>query len=798
MLMVLLPAAVQGQVAVGGWTLYTPFSGVSDMVETGEYVYYLSAGSLYRIDKETTEVSALNVSNSLNDSAITGIFGDKNAKSVIVAYESGNMDRLYDNGRQVNIPDIKDVTVTGSHQVSDIAFGKEHYYVATAFGLVTYDDSKNEVRESAFTPESVSMVVTFGNSVGILLDRILYLASQDDQLTSFDKFFTTNYTIRDGWQSLEGFGDNGVLGILGNKLYTLTVDVDNKNVLKQEVKANNSTASVTNLFPKVGKIGPDAAYAVYKNGIAKFDGNGYEFISLPRADAATCQLLYKNTLDDVWVGDTNGVRMLDYTNASSPSVIHDNITGSSMTVPAVHNLHVGASGNIYISNLGEKISVGIDHNYSKMRINVIEDGKIRDITPPDMTIDNPYSASKTAPHYLHYHLSVYEDPTEARAYYVGSFMEGFHRFKGNTETHKYYTYNTPFYSSDGWSFCGLQTLVDKHGNLWAHTTAYGKPGGDTPRFFVLPASKRLSTDITASDWKQIVIPGYIKDTRDPLGIVCKHSDFLIFSDGFYSTQMELFNTKGTADLSDDVTIYVHEYIDQDGKTFSLNHITALCEDNNGRVWVGTSNGVIELAELSTINPVTANINRIKVPRNDGTNLADYLLEGITVTGISVDNANRKWISTLTSGVYLVSENGDEILENFTTDNSILPSNTVYAVACDPNSNKVYFGTASGLVEYSSTSAPGSDNYDNVYAYPNPVRPDYSGWITVTGLMDNSLVKIADAAGNVFHQGRSDGGMFTWDGCNSAGERVKTGVYYVFASQNQNGTSACVTKIMVIN
>ncbi len=220
MLMVLLPAAVQGQVAVGGWTLYTPFSGVSDMVETGEYVYYLSAGSLYRIDKETTEVSALNVSNSLNDSAITGIFGDKNAKSVIVAYESGNMDRLYDNGRQVNIPDIKDVTVTGSHQVSDIAFGKEHYYVATAFGLVTYDDSKNEVRESAFTPESVSMVVTFGNSVGILLDRILYLASQDDQLTSFDKFFTTNYTIRDGWQSLEGFGDNGVLGILGNKLYT--------------------------------------------------------------------------------------------------------------------------------------------------------------------------------------------------------------------------------------------------------------------------------------------------------------------------------------------------------------------------------------------------------------------------------------------------------------------------------------------------------------------------------------------------------------------------------------------------
>jgi flagellar hook assembly protein FlgD len=103
------------------------------------------------------------------------------------------------------------------------------------------------------------------------------------------------------------------------------------------------------------------------------------------------------------------------------------------------------------------------------------------------------------------------------------------------------------------------------------------------------------------------------------------------------------------------------------------------------------------------------------------------------------------------------------------------------------------------VEYSATAAPGKDNYDNVYAYPNPVKPDYTGWITVTGLMDNSLVKITDAAANVVTQGTSDGGMFVWDGCNRNGERVKSGVYYVFASQNATGSNtACVTKIMVIN
>ena len=94
----------------------------------------------------------------------------------------------------------------------------------------------------------------------------------------------------------------------------------------------------------------------------------------------------------------------------------------------------------------------------------------------------------------------------------------------------------------------------------------------------------------------------------------------------------------------------------------------------------------------------------------------------------------------------------------------------------------------------------SEDLSDVYAYPNPVRPDYTGWITVTGLMDNTLVKIADAAGNVFFQGRSEGGMLTWDGCDANGDRVRTGVYFVFASHGASGESSdnCVTKIMVIN
>lgn len=90
-----------------------------------------------------------------------------------------------------------------------------------------------------------------------------------------------------------------------------------------------------------------------------------------------------------------------------------------------------------------------------------------------------------------------------------------------------------------------------------------------------------------------------------------------------------------------------------------------------------------------------------------------------------------------------------------------------------------------------------ESYVEILAYPNPVRPDYSGDIIIKGLMDNSLVKIADSAGNVVTQKRSEGGMVSWDGCNSAGKPVRSGVYYVLASQNSDGTTGAVTKIVII-
>ncbi len=145
---------------------------------------------------------------------------------------------------------------------------------------------------------------------------------------------------------------------------------------------------------------------------------------------------------------------------------------------------------------------------------------------------------------------------------------------------------------------------------------------------------------------------------------------------------------------------------------------------------------------------------------------------------------------------MVSEDGTEILHHFTSSNSYLPSDIVYSIAFNTGNNSVYIGTENGLAEYSNDAMSSEADLSNVYAYPNPVRPDYTGYITIKGLMENSMVKITDSTGNIVYSTTSNGGMVTWDGCNMNGKRVDTGIYFVLASQGDAG-EGCVTKIMIV-
>jgi hypothetical protein len=253
------------------------------------------------------------------------------------------------------------------------------------------------------------------------------------------------------------------------------------------------------------------------------------------------------------------------------------------------------------------------------------------------------------------------------------------------------------------------------------------------------------------------------------------------------------------DINNDAVKIFNQFKNQDGIIYNIGHVYGIKEDMEGNIWVATNLGPFIL-ESDEIEKDNYTFIQIKVPRNDGTDYADYLLSNISIYDITIDDANRKWFSTESNGVYLISADNLQQLQHFTNDNSKLLSNTVYTSAINPNTGEVFFATENGLCSYMSdaTKANSEMTKDNVYAYPNPVDfSNYSGLITITGLTFNADIKITNAAGFLIAEGRSNGGTFTWDGRDKKGNRVGSGVYMVTTATN-SGQKGTVCKIAIIN
>ena len=217
------------------------------------------------------------------------------------------------------------------------------------------------------------------------------------------------------------------------------------------------------------------------------------------------------------------------------------------------------------------------------------------------------------------------------------------------------------------------------------------------------------------------------------------------------------------------------------------------------MWVGCDRGVFVTYSPQQVFDSDFYFTQIKVARNDGSNLADYLLSEIPIKCITVDGGNRKWIGTSGSGVFLVSADGQETIHHFTTDNSPLISDDINDIAINGETGEVFIATSAGLLSYRSDAFDPEPSFDKnrVKVYPNPVRPDYDGNITVTGLMYNSDVKIVNAAGRLINQGTSVGGAYTWNGRLAGGRRCANGIYYVLAT-DEEGNKGIVTKFLIVN
>ena len=239
------------------------------------------------------------------------------------------------------------------------------------------------------------------------------------------------------------------------------------------------------------------------------------------------------------------------------------------------------------------------------------------------------------------------------------------------------------------------------------------------------------------------------------------------------------------------------FVNEDGSNLDLvpHSVMPL---SNGDVWVTTTIGPLLLSRSAIDNPETAVFTQVKVPRNDGTNLADYLLSGIDVTCMAIDGGGRKWFGTKANGVYLISADNMTQVKHITSSNSPLLSDNILSIAINNATGEVFFGTDKGLCSYMSDATTPSDqpSEDKTYAYPNPVKPGYTGPITIVGLSMNADVKIVTTNGVLVAAGISNGGSFIWDGKDKSGKPVASGVYMV-ESADEDGNNGVVCKVAIV-
>ena len=379
-----------------------------------------------------------------------------------------------------------------------------------------------------------------------------------------------------------------------------------------------------------------------------------------------------------------------------------------------------------------------------------------------------------------------EDPAEPGHYFAGSFGYGLYEFRNGKFVKHYSTHNSPLESviPTNTRFVRIPSVkFDKEGNLWCINTGTKnivkvlKSDGTWCELYYKPIEK-LAT---------MVEP--VMDSRGWLWLKSLQGEAGIFCAKMNGTPL---------DSSDDESkAWLNKFVNQDGISYDIYQVFALAEDREGQMWVGTNTGLFVIDNPKTFfnNGV---FKQIKVPRNDGTGLADYLLSGTYIKSIQIDGANRKWIGTNDDGVYLISADGLETIHHFTTDNSPLPSNSIVSIAINDRSGEVFIGTDKGIASYMSDATRPEEKLDenNINAYPNPVKADYSGNIAIVGLTHDCNVKIVDTAGYLINEGISNGGQYTWNGRNARGEKVASGVYYVL-TYDSNGNEGVATKIVVI-
>ena len=748
-----LPTAAFSQIplGIGVWRIHVPYQNVTSLTDAGDRIYLSGNVFFFSYDKETGSLQRFDKISGLSDVGVSLVSYNPFDSTLLVAYESSNIDLIKRNNI-INISDIKRKQIIGEKKINNVFFQNNLAYLSCDFGIVVLDMDKLEIKDTYRIGNNGSDVKVFSFSA----DNTNFYAATEEGLKIADKnsFNLANYSE---WVLAQGLPaktakqvvnfDEKIFASVNDTLYQRNGNIWDYYYSRSQWDIVNLT--VANNHMTICESSKTADF------VSRILIVGSDFIccdsSLFKPEIRNPYQAYMDTDGTIWVADfLNGLLRIKDGNVYPPIYPQGQpVTASVQNMSAERNELWVAPGGV----------VSFNYGYNRDGAFSFQDNWW-----------NTYN-SYTQPQIADTILSLYDvavHPSQNKTY-LASWYTGLVEYDG-TSFKLYDPSNSilePSADAPRTIISGL--AFDSRENLWITSFSAEHP---------------LIVKRADGTWEHYLTPGVdgnwlvqiIVDDYDQKWITLPKSNgqgILVFKE---PNQQRILKTgQGSGNLP-------------------TNDVHCLVNDLEGEIWVGTGQGIaVFYCPGSVLTSDGCDAQQIIVTVNG---VAGYLLETENIGTIAVDGANRKWVGT-TNGVFVLSPDGTQQIAYYTEENSPLLSNNISDITINEKTGEVFIGTEKGIVSLRGEATEGGEEHSDVVVFPNPVREDYEGPIAIKGLVNNANVKINDVNGMLFYETTALGGQAVWDGRNYNGERAKTGVYFIFTS-NDDGSSKNVAKLLIIN
>lgn len=757
------------QIPMGGWRMHISPKQALDVAFYQNNIFTALNNGLLAYNLESKEKTLRTAADALSDVQLTSLVHEPINDVLFIGYQNGNLDLLKGN-RIFNLPAIVQAsTISGPRRINTMVAHDGDVYIATAFGAIVVVNTANREVKDTYYPNLIGegiVDLTFSNdTLYALTNKRLFKGALNNNFLADPSQWTEATYLPD----YSNFGVYNQITFFNNNLFLgYNDEIYNADTI---YKIENGGLTMWENNIELNRIFPfgDNLYISVEGALLEYDSNLNQTESI---------FQYQN---DQFPGPRNGFRI------NNEIYIADFRSGLMKALNPFNSEEISFDGPL------SSQSYKLDWEAGKL---IVSSGALQGTNPSFNNIGgytkedekwisfNSNSQDKIINSRVWDFLSCAVNPVNNKEIAFGTYstLPVLRSTDGVNITDTFNFQNSliePTSLGNGWG--KISSLkYDNNGNLWVLNSNCMNP------------LKVLSSD---DIWYEYDLGGSIRNRfTDKIAIDN-------FGRKWFSVRgvgIMAFDDNGTLDdISDDQFKLLTNAPNNGGLPATTVQAMAFDLDNN--LWIGTTEGMRVLYNTGGIfnaSPGQFEFQQLLIEFEEN---VEVVLGSTHITAIAIDGANRKWIGTANSGLFLFSADGLTPVKNFTAQNSPLLSNNILDIAIDERNGETYFATAEGLISYRNDASTGDLSYNNVKVFPNPVLPSHEGVITIQGIGANSMVKITDMAGKLVHEASSNGGTATWDGKLPTGEKANNGVYLIWTSVDSEDTKGRhVGKVVIVN